>query len=71
MLLTTLAHTSVDAFFVGQFFNASIVGGTSTLPFVTGVVPVALLLVIATRGCLSYEHCLPDDEAPVPAAPGG
>jgi membrane protease YdiL (CAAX protease family) len=56
VLLATLAHASVDAFFVGQFFDAPIVSGTSLLPFVTGFVPVALLLVLVTRGRLGYER---------------
>jgi uncharacterized protein len=62
VLLATLAHTSVDAFFVGQFFNAPVVSGTSLLPFATGVVPVALLLIIVTRGRLGYEQYRRDEQ---------
>jgi membrane protease YdiL (CAAX protease family) len=70
VLLPTLAHASVDAFLVGQFFNAPIVSGTSTLPLVTGVVPVALLLVIVTRGRLGYQHDRQDQQNLAPASTG-
>jgi hypothetical protein len=60
----------VDAFLVGQFFNAPIVSGTSTLPFVTGIVPVALLLVIVTRGRLGYQHDGQDQQNLAPASTG-
>ena len=61
MLLVTLAHTSVDAFFVGDFFGAPSVTGASTLPFVTGFVPVAVLLIVVTRGRLGYDCYLRED----------
>jgi uncharacterized protein len=56
VLLAALAHTSMDAFFVGHFFTAPIVTGTGVLPFVTGLVPAALLMIIVTRGSLSYAR---------------
>jgi membrane protease YdiL (CAAX protease family) len=61
VLLAVLAHTSVDVFFVGQLFGAPIVSGASTLPFVTGFVPAALLLVLVTRGRLGYENYIRED----------
>jgi membrane protease YdiL (CAAX protease family) len=64
VLLATLAHASVDAFFVGQFFGAPIVSGASNLPFVTGSVPAALLLVSVTRGRLGYERYRREDPDP-------
>jgi membrane protease YdiL (CAAX protease family) len=70
VLLAALAHASVDAFFVGQFFAATVVSGASNLPLVTGFVPAALLLVILTRGRLGYERYQREEPNPAPAPTG-
>jgi uncharacterized protein len=71
VLLAALAHASVDAFFVDQLFVAPIVSGASTLPFVTGFVPVALLLVVFTRGRLGYDRYRREGPDPALAPTGG
>jgi membrane protease YdiL (CAAX protease family) len=71
VLLAILAHTSVDAFNPSQFFLAPIVRGASNLPFLIAFGPVAVLLVVFTRGRLGYQHCLREadpDPAPRSAA---
>ena len=67
VLLAILAHTSVDAFNPSQFFLAPVVRGASNVPFLIAFGPVALLLMIFTRGRLGYQHYL--QEAEPEAAP--
>jgi len=55
LLIVILVHASNDAFFINQLFVAPVVTNT-LLPFVIGFGAVALLLVILTRGRLSYDH---------------
>ena len=55
LLIVILVHASNDAFFINQLFVAPVVTNT-LLPFVIGFGAVALLLVILTRGRLSYEQ---------------
>jgi membrane protease YdiL (CAAX protease family) len=54
VLITTLAHTSVDAFFLNQLFLAP--AAASLVPFVIGFGFVAILLIVFTRGQLGYER---------------
>jgi membrane protease YdiL (CAAX protease family) len=63
VLLAILAHTSVDAFNPSQFFLAPIVRGASNLPFLIAFGPVAVLLVVFTRGRLGYQHYLRETES--------
>ena len=63
VLLAILAHASVDAFNPSEFFSAAIVHGASSLPFITGFGPVAVLLVVFTRGRLGYQHYLQEGES--------
>ena len=58
VLLAILAHTSVDAFNPSEFFLAPIVRGASNLPFLIAFGPVAVLLVVFTRGRLGYQDYL-------------
>ena len=67
VLLPILAHTSVDAFNPSEFFLAPVVRGASNIPFLIAFAPVALLLMIFTRGRLGYQHYL--QEAEPDAAP--
>ena len=62
VLLAILAHTSVDAFNPSQFFLAPVVRGASNVPFLIAFGPVALLLMIFTRGRLGYQHYLQEAE---------
>jgi membrane protease YdiL (CAAX protease family) len=62
VLLPILAHTSVDAFNPSEFFLAPVVRGASNIPFLIAFAPVALLLMIFTRGRLGYQHCLQEAE---------
>jgi CAAX protease family protein len=58
VFLPILAHTSVDAFNPSEFFLAPIVRGASNVPFLIAFGPVAVLLVVFTRGQLGYQHYL-------------
>jgi membrane protease YdiL (CAAX protease family) len=55
LLIVILVHASNDAFFINQLFVAPVVTD-SLLPFVIGFGAAAVLLVILTRGRLSYDH---------------
>src|ERR1700730_19142178 len=55
LLIMILVHASNDAFFINQLFLSPVVTH-SLLPFVTGFGALAVLLVIFTRGRLSYDH---------------
>ncbi|MGC1323194.1 MAG: type II CAAX endopeptidase family protein [Candidatus Udaeobacter sp.] len=69
VFLPILAHTSVDAFNSSEFFLAPIVRGASNVPFLIAFGPVAVLLVVFTRGRLGYQRYL--REAGPGAAPQG
>jgi hypothetical protein len=62
VLLPILAHTSVDAFNPSEFFLASVIRGASNIPFLIAFGPVALLLMIFTRGRLGYQRYLQEAE---------
>jgi len=66
VLLPILAHTSVDAFNPSEFFLAPVVRGATNIPFVIAFGPVALLLMIFTRGRLGYQHYLQEAEPDAP-----
>jgi hypothetical protein len=66
VLLVTLVHASIDAFTIplGEMFPARVL--ESAIPF-TGVVAfgvVALVLIVLTRGRLSYERLVEAQSAP-------
>ena len=67
VLLSILAHTSVDAFNPSEFFLAPVVRSASNIQFLIAFRPVALLLMKFTRGRLGYQHYL--QEAEPDAAP--
>ena len=62
LILRILAHTSVDAFNPSEFFLSAVVRGASNIPFPIAFGPVALLLMIFTRGRLGYQHSLQEAE---------
>ena len=63
VLLPILAHTSVDAFNPSEFFSAPIVRGASNVPFLIAFGPLAVLLVLFTRGRLGYQRYVREGEA--------
>jgi membrane protease YdiL (CAAX protease family) len=62
VLLSILAHTSVDAFNPSEFFLAPVVRSASNIQFLIAFRPVALLLMKFTRGGLGYQHYLQEAE---------
>jgi uncharacterized protein len=64
VLLAILVHTSIDTFTIplGAMFSARAV--SSALPFIIGFGVVAVVLIVLTRGHLSYGRLVEAQSAP-------
>jgi uncharacterized protein len=64
VLLAILVHTSIDAFTfpLGEIFPAHAI--SSALPFIIGFGVVGVVLIVLTRGRLSYERLVEGQTAP-------